>query len=176
MEGAAEAQQSVKDNLLERERKFLTFSLGGEEYGIEILQIKEIIGMMPITSVPRTPQFFKGVINLRGKVIPVVDLRLRFGMEEKEDTPQTCIVVVEVNKDGGTETIGVVVDAVSEVVNIKPEDTEEAPAFGNMVDTRFISAMAKTDGGVKILLDIHKVLGVNDGDGTSMHVEARDPN
>ena len=175
MEGAAEAQQSLKDNLLERERKFLTFSLGGEEYGIEILQIKEIIGMMPITSVPRTPQFFKGVINLRGKVIPVVDLRLRFGMEEKEDTPQTCIVVVEVNKEGCTETIGVVVDAVSEVVNIKPEETEDPPTFGNMVDTEFISAMAKTDGGVKILLDIHKVLGIDDGDGTGMHVETCEP-
>ena len=175
MEAAGQSTQSFMDNLSDRERKFLTFSLGGEEYGIEILQIKEIIGMMPITSVPRTPKFFKGVINLRGKVIPVVDLRLRFGMEEKDYTPQTCIVVVEVNKDGGTETIGVVVDSVSEVVNIKPEETEDPPAFGNMVDTQFISGIAKTDGGVKILLDIRKVLGINDEDGNGMHVETREP-
>jgi len=148
----------------ERERKYLTFTLAGEDYGIEILQVKEIIGMMPITSVPRTPTFFKGVINLRGKVIPVVDLRLRFGMEEKEYTPQTCIVVVEANKNGVTETIGVVVDSVSEVVNIKTEETEEAPSFSGMVDTEFISAMAKTDAGVKILLDINKVLGVKEGE------------
>ncbi len=166
MENGVQMLQYASNHAKEREQKYLTFKLADEEYGIEILKVKEIIGMMPITSVPRTPDFYKGVINLRGKVIPVVDLRLRFGMEEKEYSLQTCIVVVEVTEDGMTETTGIVVDAVSEVVNIKPEDTEEAPTFGDMVNTQFISAMAKTGGGVKILLDIDRVLGTNQGNGS----------
>ena len=160
---ATEIKKSSGDDSKERESKFLTFTLAGEEYGIKILKVKEIIGMMPITSVPKTPQFYKGVINLRGKVIPVVDLRLRFGIEEHEYTPKTCILVVEVDNGGANETVGVVVDSVSEVISLKMEDTEPPPDFGEMVETDYIDGMAKTDGGVKILLNIDKVLGAQQG-------------
>lgn len=141
-----------------KEGKYLTFSLAGEEYGIGILKIKEIIGMMPITSVPQTPEFVKGVINLRGKVIPVTDLRLRFGIEEIEYTERTCIIVVEVQKTNSSVLIGVVVDAVSEVLNIKEAEIEDTPTFGSKLNTKYILGMAKMEGGVKILLDIDHVL------------------
>jgi purine-binding chemotaxis protein CheW len=149
--------QAVKA-MVNREGKYLTFSLAGEEYGIGILKVKEIIGMMPITMVPRTPPFVKGVINLRGKVIPVVDLRLKFGMEEMGYSERTCIIVVEITGQGGSVLIGIVVDAVSEVLNIKGGDIEETPAFGAKLDTEYILGMAKMNGGVKILLDIDRVL------------------
>jgi purine-binding chemotaxis protein CheW len=142
-----------------REGKYLTFSLKGEEYGIEILKIKEIIGMMTVTQIPRTPDYVKGVINLRGKVIPVVDLRLRFSMEESEYTDRTCIVVVDIRHGSGQDfLIGIVVDAVSEVLNIKEAEIEETPNFGTKLDTDYILGLAKTAGGVKILLDIDQVL------------------
>ncbi len=141
-----------------REGKYLTFSMAGEEYGIGILKIKEIIGMMPITSVPRTPAFVKGVINLRGKVIPVVDLRLRFGLPPAEYTERTCIIVVEIQAESATIVIGIVVDSVSEVLNIKADDIEDTPTFGTRLDTDYILGMAKMQGGVKILLDIDRVL------------------
>jgi purine-binding chemotaxis protein CheW len=144
--------------LADREGKYLTFSLAGEEYGIGILKVKEIIGMMPITTVPRTPIFVKRVINLRGKVIPVVDLRLKFGMEEIAYNERTCIIVVEIKGKGVSVLIGIVVDAVSEVLNIKGNDIEDTPTFGTRVDTDYILGMAKMNGGVKILLDIDKVL------------------
>ena len=115
--------------------KFLTFFLAGEEYGIEILKVHEIIGMMAITTVPRTPKFIRGVINLRGKVIPIVDLRLKFGMESRDQTAETCIIVVNVE---GLK-IGIVVDQVSEVLNIDGSEIEAAPAFGANVNTDFIT-------------------------------------
>ncbi len=142
----------------EKEGKYLTFTLADEEYGIGILKIKEIIGMMPFTSVPQTPNFVKGVINLRGKVIPVIDLRLRFVMEAIDYTDRTCIIVVEIEGEAGKIMIGIVVDTVSEVLNIKAEDIEETPAFGTRLNTDYIMGMAKIGGGVKILLDIDKVL------------------
>ena len=142
----------------DREGKYLTFALAGEEYGISILKIKEIIGMMPITTIPQTPQFVKGVINLRGKVIPVVDPRLRFGMERINYTERTCIIVVEISGGSGTVMIGIVVDSVSEVLNIKGGDIEETPTFGTKLETDYILGMAKAQGGVKILLDIDRVL------------------
>jgi len=114
--------------------------------------------MMPITTVPRTPIFVKGVINLRGKVIPVVDLRLKFGMEESAYNERTCIIVVETKGKGVSVLIGIVVDAVSEVLNIKGNDIEDTPTFGTRVETDYILGMAKMNGGVKILLDIDKVL------------------
>ncbi len=144
--------------------KYLTFLLDGEEYGIRILKIKEIIGMIPITIVPRTPSFIKGVINLRGKVMPVVDLRLKFGMNEMTYTDRTCIIVVEVGIPRAAFLMGIVVDAVSEVLNIKGEEIEDAPAFGTKLDTDYILGLAKTDGHVRILLDIDKVLHPNDGE------------
>jgi purine-binding chemotaxis protein CheW len=138
--------------------KYLTFSLESEEYGIGILKVKEIIGMLPITSVPRTPEFVKGVINLRGKVIPVIDLRSKFDMKSISYNDRTCIIVVEIDASESTVLIGIVVDTVSEVLNIKEDEIEETPAFGTKLDTRYILGMAKQDGGVKILLNIDKVL------------------
>jgi purine-binding chemotaxis protein CheW len=140
------------------EGKYLTFTLAAEDYGIGILKIKEIIGMMSITSVPQTPPFIKGVINLRGKVIPVLDLRLRFGMPVTDYSERTCIIVVEISGGESTVQVGIVVDAVSEVLNIKAEDIEATPAFGTRLNTDFILGMAKLNGGIKILLDIDRVL------------------
>lgn len=142
----------------DREGKYLSFFLDGEEYGIGILKIKEIIGMMPITPIPQTPEFVKGVINLRGKVIPVIDLRLRFGMSEIDYTDRTCIIVVEFSTAAGRLHTGIVVDSVSEVLNIKGSDIEDTPTFGAKLSTDFILGMAKIGGGVKILLDIDRVL------------------
>jgi purine-binding chemotaxis protein CheW len=113
--------------MIERESKSLTFTMADEEYGIGILKIKEIVGMMPITSVPQTPKFVKGVINLRGKVIPVVDLRLRLTMEPIAYNDRICIIVVEISGRGTDIVIGIVVDSVSEVLNIKREDIERTP-------------------------------------------------
>lgn len=144
--------------------KYLSFSLAEEEYGIGILKIKEIIGMMNITVVPQTPEFVKGVINLRGKVIPVIDLRLRFGMKAAEYTERTCIIVIEIESRNGTMLIGIVVDSVSEVLNVRSENIEAPPAFGAL-DTEFILGMAKIDRKVKILLDIDKVLRADEIDG-----------
>ena len=156
-ESAVNIDQTVRE-LADRQGKYLTFSLAEEEYGIGILKIREIIGLMSITSVPQTPKFVKGVINLRGKVIPVVDLRLRFGMEEIEYTERTCIIVVEIDNQTGAIQIGIVVDAVSEVLNIKAEEIEDTPTFGAKLDTTYILGMAKIEGAVKILLDIDLVL------------------
>jgi len=149
--------QAVKV-MADKEGKYLTFTLTEEEYGIGILKIKEIIGMLPITSVPQTPDFVKGVINLRGKVIPVMDLRLRFGMMSIDYTERTCIIVVEIAGQTGTILVGIVVDAVSEVLNIKGDDIEKTPTFGTKLNTEYILGMAKMEGGVKILLDIDQVL------------------
>ena len=146
----------------EREGKYLTFALGHEEYGIAILQVREIIGMMPITTVPQTPAFVKGVINLRGKVIPVLDLRLKFGMPEIEPTDRTSIIVVEVRGQGGHIQLGTIVDHVSEVINIKAEDIEDPPKFGTRLDIEFILGMAKVAKNVKILLDIDRVLSADE--------------
>ncbi len=154
----AEKMDQVVKVMTEREGKYLTFTLAEEEYGISILKIKEIIGMMAITTVPQTPGVVKGVINLRGKVIPVVDLRLRFSMDGIDYTERTCIIVVEIEGQSGTVMIGIVVDAVSEVLNIKGEDIEDTPTFGTKLNTDYILGMAKMEGGVKILLDIDRVL------------------
>jgi purine-binding chemotaxis protein CheW len=137
-----------------RAGKYLTFVLADEEYGFEILKVREINGMMEITAVPRMPDYVEGVINLRGKVIPVVDLRLKFGMSKADLSSETCVIVVDVR---GT-LMGVVVDRVSEVLDIHGEDIEDAPKVGVSVDTEFILGMAKAKGSVKILLDIDKVL------------------
>ena len=149
--------QAVKARA-DKEGKYLTFTLAEEEFGIGILKIKEIIGMLPITSVPQTPDYVKGVINLRGKVIPVLDLRLRFGLPTVVYTERTCIIVMEIAGNSGTILIGIVVDAVSEVLNIKGDDIEKTPTFGTKLNTDYILGMAKMEGGVKILLDIDRVL------------------
>ncbi len=162
METATEVMdQAIKATTIKM-GKYLTFSLQEEEYGISILKVKEIIGMMAITSVPRTPEFVKGVINLRGKVIPVIDLRLKFSMESISYSDRTCIIVVEIETEAATVLIGIVVDSVSEVLNIKESDIEETPTFGSSLNTEYILGMAKMEGGVKILLDIDKVLSASE--------------
>ena len=136
-----------------RAGKYLTFFLGGEEYGLEILKVSEIIGMQPITRVPRMPEFVRGVINLRGKVIPITDLRSKFHMEH-DGTEDGCIIVVQMR---GIQT-GIVVDRVSEVVAIAEADIEDAPSFGAGIHTEFLLGIGKAGGRVKLLLDIDKVL------------------
>jgi len=158
MEESVKTVDQAVRAMAEREGKYLTFCLAGEEYGIGIVKVKEIIGMMAITSVPQTPGYVKGVINLRGKVIPVIDLRLKFAMEAMAYSERTCIVVVEISGEGRKIQMGIVVDAVSEVLNIKPGEIEDAPNFGAGKNTDFILGMAKLSGGVKILLDIDRVL------------------
>jgi len=153
----------------EEEGKYLTFRLAEEEYGLGILKVKEIIGRMPVTRVPEIPQYFMGVINLRGRVIPVMDLRLRLGMSEAVDDERACIVVVEMEGDSGRITVGVAVDAVSDVAVIRREEIEDAPDFGSKVDTRYILGMAKKEEKVKILLDIDRVI---DGDGKNFMTHA----
>lgn len=143
----------------DREGEYLTFVLADEEYGVAILKVKEIIGMMPITMVPRKPPYVKGVINLRGKVIPVLDLRLKFDLKAMEYTERTCIIVVEIIRDAGNVLMGIVVDSVSEVLNIKAADIDDTPHFSNQMNRDYILGMAKVKGGVKILLDIDRVLG-----------------
>jgi purine-binding chemotaxis protein CheW len=142
--------------------KYLTFELGGEVYGLEILKVQEIIGMMNVTQVPRTPEFVRGVINLRGKVIPVVDLRKKFALEAQEDTEKTCIVVVQIAREGGEITMGAIVDEVSEVLDVGSEQIEPPPSFGTDVDTDFILGMGKVDQKVVMLLDVDKVLSGSD--------------
>ncbi|MFW6331180.1 MAG: chemotaxis protein CheW [Gemmatimonadota bacterium] len=133
--------------------KFLTFFLAEEEYGVEILKVSEIIGLMPITRIPNAPAAARGVVNLRGKVIPIMDLRLKFGMEAVEATDETCIVVVQL--DG--VKIGLVVDRVSEVMDIRGEEVDPAPSFGGAA-TEHLLGIAKSEDGVKLLLDIERVL------------------
>lgn len=146
----------------EREGKYLTFALSSEEYGLEILKVREIIGIMEITAVPQTPVYVRGVINLRGKVIPVIDLRAKFGMETTETTDQTCIIVVEIVQDNQKFSTGIVVDRVQEVLDISVDQIEDAPQFGSSVDTDFILGMGKIGDSVKILLDIDKVLACDE--------------
>lgn len=162
MTAAIQTKEANDVQAMAKEGKYLTFTLADEEYGIGILKIKEIIGMMPITVVPRTPDFVKGVINLRGKVIPVIDLRLRFRLEEIAYSDRTCIIVVEIAGEVSEVLIGIVVDTVSEVLNIKGDEIEEAPRFGSKLNADYILGMAKTEGGVKILLDIDRVLRSED--------------
>ena len=138
--------------------KYLTFKLDVEEFGIEILKVQEIIKMMDITRVPRTPSFVRGVINLRGKVIPVVDLRLKFDMESKVNTDKTCVIVVTVHRSGGAVVMGIIVDEVSEVLDVAGGSIEPAPEFGGSVDTSFILGMGKVGERVVTLMDVNRVL------------------
>jgi len=142
----------------QRGGKYLTFALGKEEYGLEILTVREIIGWLDITALPRTPNYVRGVVNLRGQVIVVMDLRTKFGMEVAAKTDQTCIIVVEITHQGRKHSTGIIVDHVSEVLEIAAEAIEDPPTFGTAVETDFILGMGKVGEAVKILLNIDKVL------------------
>lgn len=163
----AEIKTQTQESLdagLEKEGKYLTFALANEEYGLEILKVREIIGYIDVTAVPQTPHFIKGVINLRGQVIPVVDLRAKFGMEMTEVTEQTCIIVVEIAQSARTCSTGIVVDRVQEVLDIAGSAIEETPQFDASVNMDFILGMGKVGDSVKILLDIDRVLAGADLD------------
>jgi purine-binding chemotaxis protein CheW len=141
-----------------RTGKYLTFSLSNESYGVEVLKVREIIRFLKITPVPQMPAYVKGVINLRGRVLPVIDLRLKFGLEATEPSERTCIVVVRILTGGHDITLGMIVDSVEEVINLNETDIEETPEFGAKVDTAYLMGMAKVKGAIKTLLDIDKVI------------------
>ncbi len=143
-----------------RAGKYLTFQLAQEEYGIGVLHVREIMALQPITAVPQTPADVKGVINLRGRVIPVIDLRLKFGLPDAEYTPRTSIVVVELDNEAGQ--VGVIVDEVCEVLNLQRGDIQDTPDFGRDISVPYLLGMAKVKGTVKILLDINRVLDATD--------------
>jgi len=142
--------------------QYLTFMLGGKVYGLEILNIKEIIEYGEITEVPMTPDFISGVINLRGNVVPVIELSQRFSGQSTEHTKRTSIIILEVKNDDLRIEIGVTVDMVNEVLDIHPKEVEPAPSLGNQIQTTFIRGMAKVDGKLLILLDIENVLSVDE--------------
>jgi purine-binding chemotaxis protein CheW len=141
--------------------KYLTFALGAEEYGLPVLKVREIIKVMDITQVPQMPSHVRGVINLRGKVIPVIDLRLKFGFPQVAYTERTCIIVVDVSMSGMSVMMGVVVDSVSEVLNVSAAEIDQAPEFGDRITTDYMLGLAKVKGTVKILLSLDRVLGAD---------------
>jgi len=145
-----------------RAGKYLTFQLANEEFGIRVLKVREIMGLQEITAVPQTPAHVKGVINLRGKVVPVIDLRLKFGVASAEYTQRTCIIVTQVQGENGSVLMGIIVDGVSEVLNLTAAEIEDTPDFGEAVTGQYLLGMAKVKGKVKILLDIDRVLSTHD--------------
>ena len=150
--------QEVREELAHLAGKYLTFKLAEEEYGLEIIKVQEIIGLMPITKVPRVPEYMRGVINLRGRIIPTIDLRSKFGLPTVEDTDKTCIIVVEVMSTKGKVNVGIIVDQVAEVLDVAANEIDHAPEFGTALRTDFILGVGIVKGDVKILLDIDKVL------------------
>jgi purine-binding chemotaxis protein CheW len=153
--------------------QYLTFMLAGETFAIGILAIKEIIGWQNLTEVPMMPPCVRGVINLRGTVVPVLDLLSRFGSSTSPITKRTCIVIVEVENDGDRHTVGVVVDAVNEVLDIAPSDIEPAPSFGSRIRTDFIEGMGKVKDKFVILLNVNHVLSLSDIGGFAGAAEGR---
>lgn len=159
-------EKSTTNNTIQgiKQGKYMTFTLADETYGINLLKIKEIIGLINITVVPRMPEFIKGVINLRGKIIPVIDLRLKIGFEEREYDERTCIIILEIESKVETILLGIIVDRVLEVAAISGDEMEPAPNFGLKIDTSFISGMAKKEGQVIAILNIEDLLSAEDVD------------
>jgi purine-binding chemotaxis protein CheW len=158
MNNASAIKENPSAEVDPRAGKYLTFFLGSEEYGVEILKVQEIIGRMPITPVPLTSKYFLGVINLRGKIHPIMDLKIKFGMEHSEITDETCIIVIKTS----SLMMGVLVDKVSEVVNVASVDIEDTPSFGADVNPEYLLGVGKTGGRVRLLLDIEKVITSSD--------------
>ncbi|MCP5158101.1 MAG: purine-binding chemotaxis protein CheW [Gammaproteobacteria bacterium] len=151
-------REAVVENL-----QYLTFNLAGESYGVDILKVQEIRGWVPVTKVPNAPVFVRGVMNLRGAIVPVVDLRLRFGLESVEYTKITVVIVVTVHAEQGDRIIGMVVDGVSDVLNINnAADIKEAPNFGAAASTEFINGLVALDSGMVMLLDVDRLLSVEE--------------
>jgi purine-binding chemotaxis protein CheW len=151
-----------------RSGKYLAFHLGKEEFAIQVLRVREIMGIQEVTSVPHTPCHVKGVINLRGKVIPIIDLRLKFNMPELEYTQRTCIIIVQIEHEAAHVLMGVIVDSVSEVLALQTADIEDTPDFGEGISTPYLLGMAKIKGKVKILLDINRVLNTQELEGLDL--------
>ena len=158
MNNATASRDGQSAHLDSRAGKYLTFFLASEEYGVEILKVQEIIGRMPITPVPLTSSYIRGVINLRGKIHPIMDLKIKFGMEETEITDETSIIVIKTT----SMMMGILVDKVSEVVNIGSDDIEDTPSFGADVNPEYLLGVGKTGGRVRLLLDIEKVITASD--------------
>lgn len=158
MEQTSTSHSDTRRQSSQSDQKFVTFVLGKEEYGIEIQRVREIIGIMEFTAVPNTPEYIKGVINLRGKIFPVIDLRHKFGFAKIDYTDRTSIIIVEATIDKSEVQMGVVVDKVNEVLTVSEKEWEAPPSFGSNVDTTAILGMAKLEGRVVVLLDINQVL------------------
>lgn len=142
--------------------EYLTFLLGGEEFGVDILRVQEIMVWAPVTTIPGTPKYLKGVINLRGQIVPIVDLRQRFGLDTEEYRDNTVVIVLRAKNQDQDIVVGMVVDAVSEVYKVEHKDIKKAPDFGAVVDSRFIASMAAVENKLIILLDTDKLLNVAD--------------
>ena len=142
--------------------QYLTFKLGDEVFALDISQVREVLDFTAITKVPRTPEFMRGVINLRGNVVPVVDMRLKFGLTKTEKTVNTCIIIVEISLDGDTTVLGALADSVQEVIDLEPDRIEPAPKIGTRLKTDFIKGMGKRDDQFIIILDIDKVFSVDE--------------
>jgi purine-binding chemotaxis protein CheW len=142
--------------------QYLTFKLSDEVFALDVAKVREILEITNITKVPQTPEFMRGVINLRGSVVPVIDMRLKFGMSATEQTVNTCIIVVEINMDGDTTVLGALADSVQEVVEMEPDSIEPAPHIGTKMNTDFIRGMGKVDGRFVMILDIDKVFSSNE--------------
>jgi purine-binding chemotaxis protein CheW len=156
-------ESSAHDSRGANENKFLSFCLGNEQYGVEILRVREIIGLLAITPLPQTPAYVKGVMNLRGRIIPVIDLRQRFGLPSTEATKETCIIVLEASEQDGTQTVmGAIVDSVREVQDIPKTAIEGAPEFGCEIPLRYILGMGKVKDKVIVLLEIGEVIGLRE--------------
>ena len=151
--GAIGAMESVQ---------FLTFKLGDEVFALDITKVREVLDFTAVTKVPRTPEFMRGVINLRGSVVPVVDLRLKFGMTRTENSVNTCIIITEVTVDGDTTVLGALADSVQEVMDLEPGNIAPAPRIGTKLRTEFIKGMGKRDDRFIILLDIDKVFSTDE--------------
>ncbi|MDQ6989025.1 MAG: chemotaxis protein CheW [Mariprofundaceae bacterium] len=168
-EAVAEAEPEVKDDLAEARNQYLTFMLADEEYGVDILRVQEIKCWEEVTDIPNTPDFIKGVMNLRGAIVPIIDLRLRFSMESVEyDTQKTVVIVLKVLSEKGERTIGVVADAVSDVCNVSPEELRVAPDFGGAINIEFIRGLASVNDKMVILLNIDHLIN----QGVLQHVQA----
>lgn len=156
------SQENMNESLQMFGGKHLTFCLGDESYGFEILKVQEIIGLVEVTSVPKSPEYVRGVINLRGKIIPVVDLRKKFQMPATEDTEKTCVIVVQLKSNDASIVVGLIVDEVSEVIEIAEDQIEPAPDITTDSSDKFIKGMGKVNEKVIMLLDVDKVVSAKE--------------
>jgi len=168
---AADRNLAVRDAL--DERQYLTFSLAGEQYGIDILKVQEIRGWNPVTRIPNVPDFVKGVMDLRGAVVPIVDLRGRFNLEEMAYSNITVVILAMVGEAVGGRVVGLVVDGVSDVLDIRPGDVQPPPDFGSTVNTEFLKGLVTRETGMVLLLDMERLLAVDELYGLAGSTAAR---